>query len=167
MTDDMSPDMHDTPHPAVPSEPQKAAAKATPAKPQAKKKTGVAFDPGEYLVMGELLRRGYEAQLADRNVKDYQLLAGPAGSPLKRIQVRTVRMHPWPVNRTSFDATPDQITVYVLLGPAENARPARFFITRNRELADQADFPDGWSEIGSMKLKPVEPYENQWDKFRE
>jgi len=143
-----------------------ATAKSAPAKGPAKKKS-VASDPGEYLVMGELLRRGFDAQLADRNVKDYQLLAGPAGGPLNRVQVRTVRMHPWPVNRASFDSVPDQITVYVLLGPPENSRPARFFVARNRDLAEQAEFPDGWSEIGSMKLKSVEPHENQWEKFRE
>ena len=156
--------------PAAPPAPaQKAAPAATAAaaKAQPKKKAAVAYDPGEYLVMGELLRRGYEAQLADRNVKDYQVLAGSPGTPLKRIQVKTVRMHPWPVNRASFDASPDQLTVYVLLGPPENARPARFFVTWNREVADQAEFPDAWSEIGSMKLKPIEPFENTWDKFRD
>lgn len=141
--------------------------KGPPAKGSEKKKSGTVADPGEYLVIGELLRRGYGAQLADRNVKDYQLLAAPAGVAPKRVQVRTVRMQPWPVNRGTFETTPDQITVYVLLGPIENARPARFFIARNRDVADQAEFPDGWSDIGSMKLKSIESMENQWDKFRE
>jgi hypothetical protein len=126
----------------------------------------MALDPGEYLLMGELLRRGFEVQLAEKSVKDHRLLAGAAGSALMRVHVRTVRMHPWQMTRASLEASPDQITVYVLLGPADNARPARFFIARNREVADKVEFPDGWSEIGSMMLNALEPFENQWDKFR-
>ena len=136
------------------------------AKPAPKKKSGIAADPGEYLVMGELLRRGLEVQLADKNVREHQLLVGPAGSPAVRVQVRTVRLHPWPMARAMFEATPDQVTVYVLLGPVDSTRPARFFITRNRDVADQVEFPDGWSDIGSLMLNSLEPFENQWDKFR-
>jgi hypothetical protein len=37
-----------------------------------KRKTGIPTgNAGEYFVMGELLRRGYDAQLADRNTKGY------------------------------------------------------------------------------------------------
>ena len=137
-----------------------------PAEAAPRKKSGMALDPGEYLLMGELLRRGFEVQLADKGAKDHRLLAGAAGSSLMRVQVRTVRMQPWPLTRASLEAPPDQITVYVLLGPADNARPARFFIIRNRDIADQVQFPDGWSDIGSMMLSSLEPFENQWDKFR-
>jgi len=154
--------------PSAASPPAEAAksAKAPPPRPAPKKKPGIASDPGEYLIMGELLRRGYEVQPADRNVRDHQLLAGAGGAPQTRIQVRTVRMHPWPMARAIFEAIPDQITVYVLLGPVDNTRPARFFITRNRDVADLVEFPDGWSDIGALTLKSLEPFENQWDKVR-
>ncbi len=137
-----------------------------PGEAAAKKKSGMALDPGEYLLMGELLRRGFEVQLTDRGVKDHRLLAGAAGASPMRVQVRTVRMQPWPLTRVNLEAPADQITVYVLLGPADNARPARFFITRNRDVVDQVEFPDGWSDIGSLMLSSLEPFENQWDKFR-
>jgi hypothetical protein len=40
--------------------------------------------------MGELLRRGYDAQLADRNTKGYDLLAGGRETDkLEKIQVKT------------------------------------------------------------------------------
>lgn len=154
--------------PSAAPPPGEAAKSGKAALPKAapKKKPGIASDPGEYLIVGELLRRGYEAQLADKSVKDYRLLAGAAGSPLMRVQVRTVRMHPWTMTRASLEAPPDQITVYVLLGPPDDARPVRFFIARNREVADQVQFPNGWSDIGSMALASLEPFENQWDKFR-
>lgn len=156
---------HD-PSPAPPAGEAAKSGKAALSRGAPKKKPGVASDPGEYLLVGELLRRGYEAQLADKSVKDYRLLAGAAGSPMMRVQVRTVRMHPWTITRGSLESPPDQITVYVLLGPADDARPARFFITRNRDLADQVLFPNGWSDIGSVPLASLEPFENQWDKFR-
>lgn len=143
-----------------------AAPPSGEAAPAPKKKSGNTLDPGDYLLMGELLRRGFEVQLADKSVKDYRLLAGAAGSSQIRVQLRTVRMQPWPLTRANLEAPPDQITVYVLLGPADNPRPARFFITRNRDVTDQVEFPDGWSDIGSLTMSSLEPFENQWDKFR-
>jgi hypothetical protein len=153
------------PFAAPPASDVAKSGKAAPPK-ASKKKPAIASDPGEYLLVGELLRRGYEAQLADKSVKDYRLLAGAAGSPMMRVQVRTVRMHPWTMTRAGLEAPPDQITVYVLLGPPDDARPARFFITRNRDIADQIQFANGWSDIGSVALTSLEPFENQWDKFR-
>ena len=60
-----------------------------------KRKSGIPTgNAGEYLVMGELLRRGFDAQLADRNTKGYDLLAGSHGSDLKEIRLkRFARRH--------------------------------------------------------------------------
>jgi hypothetical protein len=45
--------------------------------PQKKRKSGIPTgNAGEYFVMGELLRREFDAQLADRNTKGYDLLVG-------------------------------------------------------------------------------------------
>ena len=42
-----------------------------------KRRSGIPTgNAGEYFVMGELLRRGYDAQLADRNTKGYDVLIG-------------------------------------------------------------------------------------------
>ena len=58
---------------------------------------------GEYFVMGELLRRDFDAQLADRNTKGYDLLAGGTHEPmLWKVQVKTVRAPPWYVNLAAF-----------------------------------------------------------------
>jgi hypothetical protein len=63
----------------------------TPAK---KRKSGIPTgNAGEYFVMGELLRRGYDAQLADRNTKGYDLLVGlPSDKNMRKVQVKTIRL---------------------------------------------------------------------------
>jgi hypothetical protein len=47
-------------------------------------------------VMGELLRRGFDAQFADRNIEGYDVLAGSTErASLRKVQVKTVRAQPW------------------------------------------------------------------------
>src|SRR6478672_9971724 len=76
------------------------------------RKSGIPTgNAGEYFVMGELLRRGYDAQLADRNTKDYDILVGQPGDPtLRKVQVKTVRSAPWYVRLTDFEEFPDRTT---------------------------------------------------------
>ncbi|MGH6769495.1 MAG: hypothetical protein ACRECO_10805 [Xanthobacteraceae bacterium] len=134
-----------------------------------KRKSGIPTgNAGEYLVMGELLRRGFDAQIADRNTKGYDLVAGWPGAPLKRIQVKTVRVQPWFVSRHSFagDAL-DEITVYVLLGAESNEKSARFFIVKNSEVATHAHYPEGWAKSGFLKFRAIESYENRWSIIRD
>jgi hypothetical protein len=136
---------------------------------KAKRKSGIPTgNAGEYLVMGELLRRGFDAQLADRNTKGYDLVAGRANGHLKRVQVKTVRTQPWFVRRESFQGDLlNQITVYVLLGPEDGSKPVRFFIVRNSDVASYAHHPEGWAESGFMRLKAIEQYEDRWDALRD
>jgi hypothetical protein len=72
-----------------------------------KRKSGIPTgNAGEYFVMGELLRRGFDAQLADRNTKGYDLLVGqPADPTLRKVQVKTVRSAPWYVRLTDFEVS--------------------------------------------------------------
>jgi hypothetical protein len=65
---------------------------AAPAKK--KRKSGIPTgNAGEYFVMGELLRRGYDAQLADRNTKAYDLLVGqPDKKHLQKVQISCAAM---------------------------------------------------------------------------
>src|SRR6266851_4505842 len=103
-----------------------------------RRKSGIPTgNAGEYFVMGELLRRGFDAQLADRNTKGYDLLVGMAEDPsLRKVQVKTVRAQPWYVNVSDFTGERrDQVTVYVLLGAQNGAKSVRYFVAKNRELA--------------------------------
>ena len=134
-----------------------------------KRKSGIPTgNADEYLVMGELLRRGFDAQLADRNTRGYDLLAGAHNDPiLKKVQVKTVRAQPWYISRSSFEGgLLDQFTVYVLLGPEEGTKPVRFFVAKNRDLAENPHYPSNWKDNGFMNLKAIAKYENQWDALR-
>jgi hypothetical protein len=64
--------------------------------PKKRRKSGVPTgDAGEYFVMGELLRRGFDAQLADRNTKGYDVLVGHADD----LALRKSRSRPFACNR--------------------------------------------------------------------
>ena len=74
-----------------------------------KKKSGIPTGhAGEYLRMGDLLRRGFDAQLADRNTHRYDLLVGHHNEPvLRKVQVKTVRERGGTVgNRTCMRRAP-------------------------------------------------------------
>ena len=60
---------------------------------------------GEYFVMGELLKRGFDAQLADRNTQGYDMLVGRAeAASLRKVQVKTSRStSSWYVKLASFE----------------------------------------------------------------
>src|SRR5882672_4594889 len=101
-----------------------------PTRPK-KRKSGIPTgNAGEYFVMGELLRRGYDAQLADRNTKGYDVqVCRPGDSLMRKVQVKTVRIAPWIVRKESFKSdSEDQVTVYVLLGKDDCHKPVRFFL---------------------------------------
>ncbi len=134
--------------------------------PKKKRKTGIPTgNAGEYFVMGELLRRGYDAQLADRNTKGYDLLVGrQEDKALRKVQVKTVRSQPWYVKTTSFRGDLlDQVTIYVLLGKEDGRKQVRYFIARNRDVARSVSCPPKWKLNGFMMLKSIEKYENRWD----
>jgi hypothetical protein len=122
-----------------------------------KKRSGIPTgNAGEYFVMGELLRRGFDAQLADRNTKGYDLLVGHANDKaLRKVQIKSVRTPPWYVKNEDFDVTAVVgVTIYVLIGPTEGNKPVRFFITRNLDLV---------KDVHCLR-RPR--FSGQWDKLR-
>lgn len=140
-------------------------------KPQEKKrKSGIPTgNAGEYFVMGELLRRGFDAQLADRNTKGYDILVGlPTDKVLKKLQVKTVRSAPWYVKATSYSGDlADQLTIFVLMGNEKAEKQVRYFITRNSDVAEHVHHPQNWEKNGFMPLKAIEGYEDRWQVFAE
>jgi hypothetical protein len=135
-----------------------------------KRRSGIPTgNAGEYFVMGELLRRGYDAQLADRNTKGYDLLVGRAGDgrDMRRVQVKTVRGGPWYVRVADYRELPDQVTIYVIIGKDctdPEPKPVRYFIARNRDVADHVHCPDSpkWTANGFMGQRAVRDFENNW-----
>lgn len=135
-----------------------------------KRKSGIPTgNAGEYFVMGELLRRGFDAQLADRNTKDYDILVGlPADKVLKKLQVKTVRSAPWYVKATSYSGDlADQLTIFVLLGNEKADKQVRYFITRNSDVAKHVHHPQNWKKNGFMPLNPIKEHEDRWELFTE
>jgi hypothetical protein len=145
-------------------------AEAVEAAARKRRRSGIPTgNAGEYFVMGELLRQGFDAQLADRNTKGYDLLVGhEQAAELHKVQIKTVRAHPWYVNLNDFkDAFLDRITIYVLLGRIDNRAPVRFFIAKNHDVADFVHQPKGWKQHGFMSIKALERYEDHWDILKE
>jgi len=134
--------------------------------PARKRKSGIPTgNAGEYFVMGELLRRGFDAQLADRNTKTYDLLVGrPEEAALRKVQVKTVRVQPWYVNTSDFEEESlDRVTIYVLVGPEHGRKPVRYFIAKNRNLAGKIHCPAGWEKHGFINIKALQGHEDRWD----
>jgi hypothetical protein len=135
-----------------------------------KRKSGIPTgNAGEYFVMGELLRRGFDAQLADRNTRGYDILvAKEDGGQMHRVQVKTVRSQPWYIRLADFEgARLDGITIYVLLGSEKAKKDVRFFITRNRDIREHVERRPTWRDHGNMHLRAVEEYADKWIKIFE
>jgi hypothetical protein len=130
-----------------------------------KRKSGVPTgNAGEYFVMGELLRQGFDAQLADRNTAGYDILVGKTkDKALCKVQVKSVRSAPWYVSGSQFEKdNADMVTIYVLIGPEKSDKPIRYFIAKNGDLVAHFSRPGGWKN-GFVSLNKVAPYENKWD----
>ena len=121
-----------------------------------------AESAGKHLVMTELLRRGFEAQLARGSHDKHDMLVRAPGSPSKPIRIKTVHSAPWYVRWDLFAKRADQVTVYVLLG-VDTATPARFFVVKNGDLAAQFRQPPTCKAFGFIDVKSVDKYEDNWD----
>ena len=134
-----------------------------------KRRSGIPTgNAGEYFVMGELLRRGYDAQLADRNTKGYDLLVGrPGDTTMRKVQVKSVRGGPWYVRVADYKELPDQVTVYVIIGKEDDCtKPVRYFVVRNGDVAKHVHVPksDKWTANGFVTLPAVKDFEDRWDQ---
>jgi hypothetical protein len=127
-----------------------------------RKYPATAESTGKHLVMTELLRRGFEAELAGASYEKHDMLVRVGGSRPKPIRIKTVHSAPWYVRWDLFAKRADQVTVYVLLG-AETETPARFFVVKNSDLAAQFRQPPTWKAFGFIDVKSVDKYEDNWD----
>jgi hypothetical protein len=130
-----------------------------------KRKSRMPAGPtGARLVMAELVRRGFNARLADRATKDYDILIDLHGSPPKPIHVRAVHVGPWYVRSSQFaGAAANQVTVYVLFGFAKNLNSVRFFVTKNSDVEAGLRRPLNWPHFGFIDVEAVQEYEDNWD----
>src|SRR6516165_5901864 len=79
----------------------------------------------ENLVLGELLRRGFDAQLGPG---EHEVLVRAGGVSPTPIQIKAAHSPPWYVRSASLLGNhAENVTVLVLLGIERNAKSARFF----------------------------------------
>lgn len=134
--------------------------------PAKKRKSGIPTgNAGEYFVMGELLRQGFDAQLADRNTSGYDLLVGhPEQTTLRKVQVKTSRGSAWYVRQSNFEGKfLTRVTIYVLLGSPGSKKPVRFFIAKNSKLKDDIYVPNkDWTSNALISMKALKIYEDRW-----
>ena len=124
----------------------------------------------ENVVLGELLRRGFDAQLGPR---EHQVLVRAGDSPPRTIQVKAAHSPPWYVRSASLlGKNADHVTVLVLLGVERNPKSARFFVAKNSDLMTRFRQTSNWKDIrttpnrkvyGYLDSNSVEKYEDNWD----
>ena len=120
---------------------------------------------GKHLVMAELLRRGFEAELAGASYEKHDMLVRVCGSRPKPIRIKTVHSAPWYVRWRS---------VRQACGSGDGVRPsrcrtetpARFFVVKNSDLAAEFRQPPTWKAFGFIDVELVEKYEDNWDILR-
>jgi hypothetical protein len=110
-----------------------------------RKYPATAESTGKHLVMTELLRRGFEAELAGASYEKHDMLVRVGGSRPKPIRIKTVHSAPWYVRWDLFAKRADQVTVYVLLG-AETEVPLGF--SWSRTAISRANF--GSRRLGKL-----------------
>ena len=127
----------------------------------------VAGQVGVRLVMDELSRRGFDAQLVSGYARQNDVLVGRNGAPPTPVHVRAVNVGPWYVRSSHFaGAVADQVTVYVLLGVKNERDCARFFVTRNSNVESGLRQPPDWRDFALIDVDVVEPFENNWDLLK-
>jgi hypothetical protein len=132
-----------------------------------RERLGPTNSAGEYLVIGELLRRGFDVEFAIPGSRGYDLLVCSRGSSPQRIRVTTVHREPWYVRASGLvGVSADQVTVYVLLGVERRSESPRFFVVKNNCLMAKLRQPPNWKAFGFIDAKTLEKYEDGWDILR-
>ncbi len=126
------------------------------------KETNTAHLAGEFLVAGELARRGYPVSITMGNAKSVDIYAGT------RIMVdakagRTKSN--WPVKKHSIQ--PNVFYVFVYLGTEKeikNDKPPEYFIVTGKEIISQ-ELIQEWGSRSGITYKDLEKFKGKWHKI--
>jgi hypothetical protein len=126
---------------------------------------------GEFLTLGKLFKRGYQASVTLGNAKTVDLFVYNTNTDRQfSVQVKTLRQRNcFPMRRESIKS--DHIYVFVILYDWD--RPEKFFIIKGSELLDDIDKffgssyrdPQKPSNMPAINYGPLAPYKDNWKVF--
>lgn len=130
--------------------------------------TGMA---GEFLTVGKLFKRGYQASVTFGNAKAVDVFVyNSTNETTYNVQVKTLRKkNCFPMKKENIHN--DHIYVFVLLGDFE--KEEEFFIISGKELKSDINHffgasyrkEDAPSSMPAINYKPLEKYRNNWELF--
>jgi len=130
--------------------------------------TGMA---GEFLTVGKLFKRGYQASVTFGNAKAIDVLVyNPRSDKSFNVQVKTLRnKNCFPMKKENLN--PDHIYVFILLHAFE--QPEEYFILPGRVIIQDIDRffgasykdPDHPSNMPAINYGPLAPYKDNWQVF--
>ncbi len=128
---------------------------------------------GEFLTLGKLFKRGYQASFTLGNAKAVDLFVYNVRTDKQfSVQVKTLRQRNcFPMKKESIKR--DHIYVFVILNNWEKAE--EFFIIRGGELLENIDHffgasyrdPSKPSNMPAINYGPLAPYRDNWQIFDE
>ena len=130
--------------------------------------TGMA---GEFLTVGKLFKRGYQASVTFGNAKQVDVLVyNPVTGRLFIVQVKTLReKNCFLIRKESIN--PDHVYVFVFLHDFD--RVEEFFIVPGREIAGDINKffggcykdPEHPTNMPAINYGPLAPYKDNWQVF--
>jgi hypothetical protein len=130
--------------------------------------TGMA---GEFLTVGKLFKRGYQASVTFGNAKGIDVLVyNPTTDKSFIVQVKSLRhKNCFPVRQENIK--PDHIYVFILLNDFDS--PEEFYILPGSEIKSDIDRffgssyrdPDRPSNMPAINYGPLAPYRDNWQLF--
>lgn len=130
--------------------------------------TGMA---GEFLTVGKLFKRGYQASVTFGNAKAIDVLVhNPRTDKSFSVQVKTLRYkNCFPMKKENLK--PDHIYVFILLNDFD--RPEEYFIVPGKEIVQDINRffgasykdPDNPSNMPAINYGPLAPYKDNWYVF--
>ncbi|MDO8716309.1 MAG: hypothetical protein Q7J73_05830 [Dehalococcoidales bacterium] len=120
---------------------------------------------GEFLVAGELARRGYPVSITMGNAKAIDIHADVKGQKdTIRIQVKATRSKTsWPIRND--DIEDDLYYVFVYLQTENKIKentPPEYFIVHGKEL-NSRNLVRPWKNMPGITYRSLEDYRERWD----
>jgi hypothetical protein len=130
--------------------------------------TGMA---GEFLTVGKLFKRGYQASVTFGNAKAIDVLVhNPKNDKSYIVQVKTLRQkNCFPIRKENLK--PDHVYVFVILHDFEQQE--EYFVVSGCDIIQDIDkffgssyrHPDKPSNMPAINYGPLAPYKDNWQLF--